>query len=57
MFRIRLLALLFSLLVASASAQRFYPDDPINQDPDNLSIDKPKFLDLSPTFDLAENLG
>ena len=55
MLRFRLLALLFPLFVAGASAQKFYPDDPIDRDLDNLTIEKPKFVDLSPTYDLAEN--
>jgi hypothetical protein len=55
MLRLRLLALTFPLLFTGALAQKFYPDDPIDRDPDNLAIDKPEFVDLSPTFDMMES--
>lgn len=49
------IAMLVLFLSINVLAQRFYPDDPIKHDPDNLSIEKPKFYDLSPIYDLAEN--
>jgi hypothetical protein len=46
----------FSLLEGvPASAQKFYPDDPIRVDHDDLPIDKPGIIELSPTYDLLEN--
>jgi hypothetical protein len=43
------------LLPRSAQAQKFYPDDPIREDRDDLPIEKPGVLDLSPTYDAIEN--
>ena len=36
-------------------AQKFYPDDPIKEDRDNLPIPEPAELELSPTYDVLEN--
>ncbi len=50
------LVLVTCLLAANAAqAQKFYPDDPIAEDRDNLPIDAPGELELSPTYDLLEN--
>jgi len=38
-----------------ATAQKFYPDDPIREDRDDLPIDKSEEVDLSPTYDAIEN--
>jgi hypothetical protein len=43
------------LLAPSATAQRFYPDDPVWVDPDNLSIEAPGRIELSGGFDMIEN--
>ncbi|MGH9460308.1 MAG: hypothetical protein ACRD1X_03770 [Vicinamibacteria bacterium] len=48
-----LMAYLF--LPGPAQAQKFYPDDPIREDRDDLPIDKPGALDLSATYDVIEN--
>ena len=55
MLRTRLLILFFPLLFSTLLAQKFYPDDPVDHDPDNTPIEKPAFVDLSPTFDMMEN--
>jgi hypothetical protein len=36
-------------------AQKFYPDDPIQEDRDNLPIEKPGEIELSATYDVLEN--
>ena len=41
-------------LAAPAAAQKFYPDDPILVDRDDLPIDKPGVVELSATYDLLE---
>jgi hypothetical protein len=48
--------LLFALALAAtpAAAQKFYPDDPIPVDRDDLPIDKPGVVELSATYDLLE---
>ena len=53
----RSLLLIVALLVAggSAPAQKFLPDDPIQRDPDDLRIDKPAFVELSPTWNMVIN--
>jgi hypothetical protein len=33
---------------------KFYPDDPLAADPDNLPIEKPAVVDISPTYDVLE---
>jgi hypothetical protein len=50
-------SLVFFLICISAPAlaQKFYPDDPIDTDRDDLPIDKPGTVELSPTYDLLEN--
>ena len=51
-----LLAVVFCLLAAAPSyAQKFYPDDPIQEDHDDLPIEKPGVLELSATYDVIEN--
>jgi hypothetical protein len=35
--------------------QKFFPDDPIRRDHDDLPIDRPGKIELSPTYDLLEN--
>ncbi len=45
-----------SLLVAGLQAQKFLPDDPIWEDRDDLPIEKPAAMILSPSFDALENL-
>jgi hypothetical protein len=40
---------------APASAQKFYPDDPISADRDDLPIEKPGTIELSSTYDLLLN--
>ena len=47
--------LVFLLGWTAVSAQRFYPDDPIQRDTDNLPIEKPALVELSPLFDTVEN--
>ncbi len=53
----RSLLLIVALLVAggSAPAQKFLPDDPIQRDSDDLRIDKPAFVELSPTWNMVIN--
>jgi hypothetical protein len=48
------LVVLIALLAVPASAQKFYPDDPILVDKDDLPIDKPEEIELSPTYDVLE---
>ena len=36
-------------------AQKFYPDDPIKEDRDDIPIPAPAELELSPTYDVLEN--
>jgi hypothetical protein len=38
-----------------ASGQKYLPDDPIKKDYDDLPIEKPARVELSPTFDMFEN--
>ncbi|HEY7820847.1 MAG TPA: hypothetical protein VIG29_21660, partial [Vicinamibacteria bacterium] len=46
----------FLLALASASqGPKFYPDDPILVDHDDLPIEKPGEIELSPTYDLLQN--
>jgi hypothetical protein len=47
--------LIIFALALPARAQRFLPDDPIRKDRDNLPIQKPAVITLSPTYDLIEN--
>ena len=47
------LAILFT--TGLAYAQKFYPDDPIQVDRDNIPIPKPAELELSSTYDVLEN--
>jgi hypothetical protein len=51
------LALTITLLMTAspAVAQRFYPDDPIRDDGDDMPIDLPGIIELSPTYDLLLN--
>jgi hypothetical protein len=46
---------LLVLAAAPVSAQKFYPDDPISADRDDLPIEKPGTIELSPTYDLLLN--
>lgn len=46
---------LLTLVSSFGEAQKFYPDDPIEQDKDKLPIDAPGVIELSPTYDLLEN--
>ena len=39
----------------TGQAQKFYPDDPIQQDHDDLPIEKPTSIELSSTYDVIEN--
>jgi len=55
MLRFRLLVFLLPLFCPILPAQKFYPDDPILKDEDSLNIEKPQFVDVSPTFDIIEN--
>ncbi len=48
-----LLTLLFALTLAEGP--KFYPDDPIQTDRDDLPIEKPGEVELSPTYDLLQN--
>jgi len=48
------LVVLVALAAAPASAQKFYPDDPIPVDRDDLPIDKPGAIELSPTYDVLQ---
>jgi hypothetical protein len=48
------MCLTVSILSTSASfAQKFFPDDPVWKDPDNLSIEKPTYFEVSPTYDMV----
>jgi hypothetical protein len=49
----RIITLLLAL--ALAEGPKFYPDDPIRVDRDDLPIDKPGEVELSPTYDLLQN--
>lgn len=49
------IALALLLTAAPAGAQKFYPDDPIREDRDDLPIDLPGAIELSPTYDLLLN--
>jgi hypothetical protein len=51
---LRKLVILTVLVAAPAWAQKFYPDDPILVDRDDLPIDKPGEIELSPTYDVLE---
>jgi hypothetical protein len=46
--------LALALVATPAAAQKFYPDDPILVDRDDLPIDKPGVIELSATYDLLE---
>ncbi len=49
-------AVVFCLLAAPPGyAQKFYPDDPIQEDRDDLPIEKPGVIELSATYDVIEN--
>jgi hypothetical protein len=50
----RRLVVLVALAAAPAWAQKFYPDDPILSDHDDLPIEKPGAIELSATYDLLE---
>jgi len=50
-----LLPALPSLAGQAGQAQKFYPDDPIQQDHDDLPIEKPASIELSSTYDVIEN--
>jgi len=50
-----LLPALPSLAGQAGQAQKFYPDDPIQQDHDDLPIEKPATIELSSTYDVIEN--
>jgi hypothetical protein len=43
------------LAVMAAQGPKYYPDDPILVDRDDLPIDKPAEIELSPTYDLLLN--
>ncbi len=47
--------LVFLLALSAFEGRKFYPDDPILVDRDDLPIDKPGAVDLSPTYDLLLN--
>lgn len=49
------IALALLLVTAPAGAQKFYPDDPVRVDRDDLPIDPPGVIELSPTYDLLMN--
>jgi hypothetical protein len=51
----RIIALFVLAAAAPASGQKFYPDDPISVDRDDLPIEKPGIIELSPTYDLLSN--
>jgi hypothetical protein len=42
------------LAVALGQGPKFYPDDPIHTDRDDLPIEKPGEIELSPTYDVLE---
>jgi hypothetical protein len=44
----------FWIALALASGPKFYPDDPILVDRDDLPIEKPGEIELSPTYDVLE---
>jgi len=50
-----LLPALPGLAGRAGQAQKFYPDDPIQQDHDDLPIEKPASIELSSTYDVIEN--
>ena len=54
-YQIFFLALLVILLSSTGHAQKFLPDDPITEDPDNLPTGKPAFISRSPTADMYIN--
>jgi hypothetical protein len=49
------LAAALLLAGATASAQKFRPDDPLLRDPDDLPMPKPAAIELSTTFDVLEH--
>ena len=49
------LGFIFLAFLMPAHAQRFFPDDPIKKDMDNLPIAKPAAIELNPTYDMIEN--
>jgi len=44
-----------AVLLLLLLGQKFYPDDPIRDDHDNLPIDRPAEIALSPTYDMLSN--
>ena len=44
-----------TVLLLLLLGQKFYSDDPIKDDHDNLPIDPPATIELSPTYDLLSN--
>ena len=44
-----------AVLLLLLLGQKFYPDDPIKDDHDDLPIDLPATIELSPTYDLLSN--
>lgn len=53
--RLSILALGAILLATTGYGQKFFPDDPIRRDHDDLTIDRPGEIELSPTYDVLEN--
>jgi hypothetical protein len=51
----RRLALVALLVATPAAAQKFYPDDPIREDRDDIPIETPGVIELSATYDLLLN--
>ncbi|HUV12868.1 MAG TPA: hypothetical protein VMY18_04435, partial [Acidobacteriota bacterium] len=49
------IALVILGTVIGVSGQKYLPDDPIQKDHDNLPIERPVRVELSPTLDLVEN--
>ena len=52
---LRAAALLVLACAAPASAQKFYPDDPIAADHDDLPVPRPKAVSLSTAYDVLEH--
>ncbi len=52
--RLLVAPLALALLAATAREPKFYPDDPILVDRDDLPIEKPAAIELSPTYDILE---
>jgi len=53
--RILLYILIYFVFSGNLLAQKFFPDDPIRKDEDNLNIEQPAFMEISPTYDMVEN--